>query len=384
MQKRLRVLLSFLIISLFIFGAVGCANQTAANTNLVSVKTAIADKHKLQTRLDIAGVLVPAQTVNIVSKMTGQITRMDFNVGSTVKSGDVLIELEAKALNAQLQQAQAGLQSAQAAAQSVKNQAELAKINLNTAQKAYDDTKALYDSGAVSKSQLDDVVNKLDLAKKQYENASGSSENQAQAAINTANANINSIRVQMENTVVSSPINGIIVNRNINPGEIASPGVPLLTIADTSTLKLKGTVSQEVLPLLQVGQEIKVSIDIYPDKEYKGKIENIGPMAVSTGEVFPIEISIDNTDGIKAGLSAHASLDIADEKGVIVPASSVVTNNGESYVFVIKDNVASKRLVTIGLKSDKEIEILGGLDAGEKVAITSVNSLFDNMPVNVN
>ncbi|MGE5632061.1 MAG: efflux RND transporter periplasmic adaptor subunit [Caulobacteraceae bacterium] len=383
MRKGIKNALAFVIIGLLVFSAVGCSRQTTGSS-VIEVKTAAADRHKLQTTMNVTGVLVPAQTININSKLSGQVIEMGFDVGSSVKAGDVLVRLETKALSAQLQQAEAGLESAQAAKQSVQSQADLAKINLDTAQKAYDRTKTLYAAGGASQSQLDDVSSKLDLARKQYENAAGSSLNQAQASIKTAQANINNIKVQMENAIIKSPINGIVVNRNINIGEIASPTLPLMAIADTSALKLKGTVSQEVLPLIKAEQEINVFVDIYPDKTYKGKIDSIGPMAVSTGVFFPIEISIQNGGDIKAGLSARASIDVVDEKGVVVPAAAVVQNNGESYVYVIKDNVAVKRIVTTGLKNDKEIEILKGLEAGERVAVTNANSLFDNMPVKAN
>jgi RND family efflux transporter MFP subunit len=383
MYRKSKVMVALATATVLMLGAVGCTSQPAASMNAVDVKVGTADKHIIKTTYDMAGVLLPAQTLNIISKMSGQVTSMDYNVGDIVKAGDVIIKLETKTLNAQLQQAEASLQSAEASVQSAKNQAEVAKINLDIVQKSYNDAKVLYDSGASSKSQLDDVANKLELEKKKYENAEGSAKNQAQAAVSTANANINNIRVQMENSVIKSPISGIVVTKSINLGEIASPNITLVTIADTSTLKLKGTVSQELLPLLQIGQEIEVSIDIYPDKTVKGRIENLGPMAVSTGAIFPIEIAIENSGDINAGLSAHAAIGIAQDSGVVVPAEAVIRKNGESYVFVIKDNVASKRIVTTGIRSDKEVQILKGLNAGEKVAVTNVNSLSDNRSVNL-
>jgi HlyD family secretion protein len=383
MYRKSKVMVALATATVLMLGAVGCTSQPAASMNAVDVKVGTADKHIIKTTYDMAGVLLPAQTLNIISKMSGQVTSMDYNVGDIVKAGDVIIKLETKTLNAQLQQAEASLQSAEASVQSAKNQAEVAKINLDIVQKSYNDAKVLYDSGASSKSQLDDVANKLELEKKKYENAEGSAKNQAQAAVSTANANINNIRVQMENSVIKSPISGIVVTKSINLGEIASPNITLVTIADTSTLKLKGTVSQELLPLLQIGQEIEVSIDIYPDKTVKGRIENLGPMAVSTGAIFPIEIAIENSGDINAGLSAHAAIGIAQDSGVVVPAEAVIRKNGESYVFVIKDNVASKRIVTTGIRSDKEVQILKGLNAGEKVAVTNVNRLSDNRSVNL-
>lgn len=390
--------------------------------NVVDVKTIAAEKHMLQAVLDVTGVLVPAQTVNISAKTGGQIKSIHAEVGDSVNAGDITVMLETKEQDAQLQQAEAVLksaydQAAQAklnmeAAEEAYDSAKLlladqevqAKLNLAIVEKNYNRTKELADIGAVPQSQLDEAESKYQLAKKQYEMAraetGSSAQNQLLSAkskhdlavkqyaiasgstLAQAQAGVNTIRVQLENAVIKSPISGVVVNKNINSGEIASPNAVLLAIADTSTLKLKGTVSQEALPHLKSGQEIKVLVDIYPDKAYIGKIENIGPMAVSTGAVFPIEISVENPGDIKAGLSAHASIEMAEEKGVVVPAAAVVQKDGESYVFVIKDNIALKRIVTIGLKNNKETEILKGIAAGDRVAVTNVNSLFDNMRVN--
>ncbi|MDI3480507.1 MAG: hypothetical protein PWQ97_162 [Tepidanaerobacteraceae bacterium] len=361
----------------------GCSKKTADSKNTVSVKIVVADKHKFQATLNVTGVLIPAKTVNIASKMSGQVERLYFDVGSMVKAKDTLITLDTRALEAQLQQAQAALQSAEAAVQAAKDQADQAKINLDAAQKAYERIKVLYESSAASQSQLDDATTKLELAKKQYEIAAGSAQKQAEASVNTAKANINNIKVQLDNAIITSPISGIITNRNINPGEIASPGVVLLTIADISTLKLKGIVPQQSVPLLRKGQKIDVSVDAFSNNIFEGTIEQIGPMAVSSGEYFPVEISIKNPGELKAGLSAHASINISSTEGVVVPAAAVVQNNGLSYVYVIKNDMALKRPVTVGLKNDSEVEVLKGLSVGEKVAVTNVGSLFDRMLVNV-
>lgn len=362
----------------------GCSVQKneAGSNSTVTVKTAAADKHRINTTLDVAGLLVPDKTASVSSKITGQVVTLKGDVGSHVSSGSTIIQLETASVNAQLQQAQASLQASQAALASVQNQADLQKINLDTAQRNYNQTKALYDSNAVAKSQLDDDSSKLDTAKKQYQSAAGPALSQAKAAVSTSVANINSIKVQLQNTIIKSPITGIIMNRNINQGEVASPGVSLMTIADTSVLRMKGTVSQEYLPLLREGENINVSVDIYPDKVFKGSIKNLGPMAVSTGEIFPIDISIPNSGSLKPGLSAHATLDISEEKGVIVPITAVMQKDGQSYIFVVKNNMVEKRTVTTGLSNNKEIEILKGLAKGEKVAVSNVNNLVNNMVVN--
>lgn len=378
MRKRIKGHLTILLAVLLVFFISGCADRNA--NKIKTVATAAAGNQELETTLELSGVLVPEQTVDISSKISGQVVKLGFHVGSAVKAGDILMRLDTEALKAQLMQAEAGLQSAEAAVQSVQNQASLAKINLNAAQKSYDRTKTLYEAGAVPLNQMDDVTDKLNIAKNQFKNVSGPALNQAQAAVNTARANIKNLQVQIDNATIRSPLNGIVTNQSVDVGEVVSFGVSVISIVDTLILKMKSTVIQDELPLLSIGKAMDITIDSYPDSKFKGIISSIGPIAVNTGEIFPIEITIKNKGSLMAGLSAHASL-ITEIRGVVVPTSSVIQNKGESCVFVIKDNIASRRAVKTGLKNGKGIQILKGLDAGERVAVTNVNTLTDNMAV---
>jgi RND family efflux transporter MFP subunit len=177
-------------------------------------------------------------------------------------------------------------------------------------------------------------------------------------------------------------MNGIITNQNLNLGQVVSPGVAFISIVDTATLKMKSTIAQDKLPLLSVGQQISIKIDSYPNTIFPGTVTSIGPIAVNTGEVFPVEITLKNESGLMAGLSAHTSL-INKTQGIIVPISSILQNNDESCVYVIENNIASKRIVKIGVKSDTEAQILEGLNQGERVAVSNLNVLADQMLVNV-
>jgi HlyD family secretion protein len=380
MAKRIKFILAALLAALLLLTAAGCAGRN--ENGAVAVTAATAENRELVSALEISGVLVPAQSVDISSKFSGKVVSLGFNVGSAVRAGDILIQLDTDTLNAQLMQSQAGLQSAEAAAESAQSQASLAKINLDAARKLYDRTKILYESGAVSQSQMDDITDKLNIAQNQYENASGPAQAQARAAISTALANINNYQVQIDSATIRSPIDGLLTSRNVNVGQVVSTGVAVISIVDTSTLKLKSTVNQELLPLLSIGREMDVIIDSYPDNNLKGTISSLGPIAVSTGEVFPLEIIINNSGGLMAGLSARAAVSTI-VKGIMVPASAVTQGGGESYVYVINDNTVSKRVVKVGLKNDQDAQIIKGLNAGEQVAATNVSALTDSTTVKV-
>jgi multidrug efflux pump subunit AcrA (membrane-fusion protein) len=380
MHKRVQTSLMILVFILSIFSLSGCIGQKTSST---TVTTATAARKEIQTKMEMSGVLVPAKTVDISSKMSGQVTELSFKVGSKVKAGDILMQLDTEALNGQLMQAQASLQSAQAAAQATDNQTSLLKISLAAAQKNYDRTKMLFDAGAVSQSQLEDAQDKLDTAQKQYENASGPARGQAQAAIGVAQANVKSFELQLKNATIKSPINGIITSQNVNVGQNVSPAVAVISIVDTANLKMKSTISQDMVPFLATGQQITVTVDSYPDVKFKGNVSSIGPIAVSTGEVFPVEIIINNSNNLMAGLSAHATSNIKT-RGIIIPSAAITRNKGNSYVYVIKNNTAHKRLVQTGLNNNKEIQVLKGLRIGEQVAVSNLNSLSDKAAVKVN
>ena len=381
-MKKYPIILCSIGMSALLFIAVwGCTNPEMDEN--ITVKTASVQNHLLKTSLTLSGVLLPTQTVDISSRIAGQVQEVGPQVGSRVKKREVLVVLDTDLLNAQLIQAEAALKSAKAVFQEVQSRVEVAKINLDSIQKNYDRTQALYNSGIASQSQLDDLTGKLDTAIKQYKNSAGPELDQARATIDTTKANIQYLQVQINSAIIRSPIDGIVTNRSADPGEVVSPGASVISVADTATLKMKTFVVQDILPLLTLGQEIDVTIDIYPDRALKGTISGIGPIAVNTGGIFPVEIAVHNDGSILSGLSAHAVLYLTGEEGVIVPIAAVLEKGEESYVFVIRDGVAVQRIVATGLRNDQEIEVLKGLEVGETVAITNTRVLTDQMPVHI-
>jgi len=378
MHKRIRKSIILLTAIIFAFSLNGCSSAA----NPVGVTTAAASNQELELPLTFSGVLVAGQAVSISSQIAGQVVKLGFNVGSTVKAGDILLQLDTRSLEGQLVSAEAGLQSARAGAEASQNQSYLAEVNLAAAQKNYDRIKQLYDAGAASETQLEEAQDRLNVASKQYENTSGPALDQSQAAIATALANIKGLNIQVAKSTINSPISGIITSQNVNVGEVVAVGVPVISIIDSSILKLKCTVSQDELFLLSNGQEVQITVDGYPNLDVMGKITGIGPMAVNTGEVFPVEISLNNDGRLLAGMSAHASL-LTKVQGIVVPTTAVIQNNGETMVFVTDGKVASNRVVKTGLKNDKFIQVLEGLNEGEQVVVSNVGALADNTRVKV-
>ena len=405
MKKIYKSLLVILAVVMIFAAFAGCQ----ANTNqTISVKTATAQKQALDSGIAVNGVLLPASTVNISSKLNGsfQITAVNVDVGSAVKAGDTLATLDTTQLNAQLTQAEAQLNAAQVAVDSAKSGRSAAssgyssaKDSLAAAMTNQAVAKATYDSlmasGTATAAELTQASMVLQAANNAVATCSTavaqmkSSKTSASGAVNSTEANIDVvqasielIKLQLANATITSPMDGIVVSKNINVGEMATTASPLFSIADESTLKLKGTVSQEALPSIAQGQSVDISVDIYPGTVYTGTITLIAPIAVSTGEYFPIEITIPNSSDLKPGLSASASIKTTSAGHIIVPVASLLTQDNASYVYVLQNGAAVKREVKTGLSNTNYTEILNGVDEGEKVIVSNVSILSDGLTVN--
>ncbi|NMC28306.1 MAG: efflux RND transporter periplasmic adaptor subunit, partial [Syntrophomonadaceae bacterium] len=205
---------------------------------------------------------------------------------------------------------------------------------------------------------------------------------QAAAAVNSAYANLKNIEVQLGNTTIKSPIEGILTTQTINPGQVVPANTTLLTLVDTSSLRFKTTISQDSVNQLTPGQALSIYVDSYPGRTFAGTVSSVGPIAVSTGEVFPVEITVSNDSSLMAGMSARSTL-IIKSQGVAVPLAAVQQENGQNFVFVADDAQVKRRLVRTGFGNDTEIIVLEGLSEGEEVVTTSLNILADGMQVKI-
>lgn len=360
-------------------GLVACAPQTAVR---VTVKTGTVHTGSIVRKVEFSGVLVPNRTVNIFAKIAGQATTMSGDVGTRVKAGQLLVQIDTKELNAQLKVVEAQGAGVSDQAAQAKIGVETARLNLEMAQRAYDRTRTLLETKVVTQSQLDDAQTKLDLAKSAHDNASRQYQTVSGSGLAQAEAQANFIRVQISNSTITSPINGIVTNRNINPGEITSVNTPLLSVADTATLKLQGNVSQEDVVHLSVGDKVKVTVDAIPGKEYAGRIEQVGPIAAATGQYFPVVVSLSNDGKLLAGMTAKASLTLTGSQGLIAPLAAVGTGeDGQAFVFVVSGGKVSSKPVTLGMRNGGEVQVLSGLAAGDTVAVSNVGALQDGMEV---
>lgn len=361
--------------------ALALAACGAKTSDLVTVDRATVTSGRLVQHVEFSGVLAPSRTSSVSSRLSGQARTVTVDIGAKVNAGQVLIEIDTRELAAQLVVADAAVQLVRDQATQGKLGIDTAKDNLDLARKSYDRAAALITTQSITQGQLDDAQTKLRVSQTAFENAAQQYQLLSSSSLAQAQAQENLIRVQISNGVIVSPIGGVVTNRNVNPGEVASMNTPLMTIADTSMLKLQGNVAQAIATLLAPGTRVKVQVDGMRDGDYDGVITQVGPVAASTGQFFPVIVSLKNDGRLMAGMTALASFDLQGPPALLVPRAVITTANGTAYAFVLSQGKVVRRTVSLGPVSATTVEVLRGLAAGEQVAASNVDTLQDGMVV---
>lgn len=227
----------------------------------------------------ITGVLSPIYTYNVSARVSGQVEEISVVKGQKVKAGDTLLRQNAK--DVQLSTGQGS---------TTDELIQRLKVAYDSAEDTYQRNKALYDAGFVSESSLKQLEAQKENARLQLEG--------------TAKA----ISQQIDKTVVTSPGNGFVSSLSIQQGDYANAGTALASISDVSKLTLKGNIIDSKLQKISKGDRVQVQVDTL-NKAFEGEVTFISPVSVASGQMFPIEITIDNSTGlIKAGMSASVKI----------------------------------------------------------------------------
>jgi len=354
-----------------------------ANNDALELRAVVPTSQTLKRTVELSGVLAPEKTAAVYGKLTGQASRIAVDVGSKVKTGDILLEIDAHELAAQLA-------LAEAAVATTKQQAAQALVGIDTARTNYDQAKryldrlnSLEDRSALSKNQLDDATSKVELTQRAWESAKLQDKTLNESWLAQALAQADVVKSQIANARLESPIDGVVTNRNINPGELTNPQTALFSIAKIDKLKLQGTVSQEVVSLLSEGAKVQVAVDGLPGSPLEGKITQIGPVAATSGQYFPVVVLIEKPGKALAGMTARVALEVSSPEALTLPQAAVKVDQGRAWVFVVEDGKAKKIEVGLGLSDGRSVQIVRGLRADQQVAVTNVSLLADGNAVKV-
>ena len=283
-------------------GTVACKPD---ETGRSAPTTVTVERRDIVVDVEATGVVEPINIIEVKSKASGQITQLTVETGSDVKRGDLLVQLDTREVNAQLQQAQADLDAAEA------------RRDVSLANKVRSDT--LFAQRVITAQENEAA--KLDLAS-------------AQAALVRAEAALDQAQQRSEDVTVRAPIDGTILTRTVSAGQViasatssASGGTTLLTMADLSRVRVRVNVSEADIGAVRPGMPAMIATDAYPNRPFDGVVEKIEPQALVVQSVtnFPILVSIDNRDGLlRPGMNSEVTIEIDRRPNVLSVANDAV------------------------------------------------------------
>lgn len=401
----------------------GCS-KSSANSNkaveapVVDVTTAQAVVKPIPTYFEATGNLASDAQTDVAPAVAGKIAEVNFDIGSYVKKGDVMIRLDARDAQIRLEQAQAQVeQQRKAVDQAIANlrqtqvrlgigdgetfdietfsQVKTVKAQLFLAEKELTRTEKLLESGDVSRSaydqrkaQRDQLLGQLDEARSNAAVAvkaittAQTQVNSARAAVKTAETTVDQARKAVSDTAVYAPISGYISDRTADVGEYISPNTPnskIATIMRTAVLRLKIDVPEAAIGKVATGQSISLQTSAYPDRNFAGTIVRFSPSVNTAARTLTVEAEVENSNGLlKPGQFATVRITQSQpEPAIMIPVSAVKTDGDINRVYVIKDGAAHEKLVQLGLLEGDIIQIKQGIQENETVAVGNLNGLSD-------
>ncbi len=390
-----------------VLGLTSCSKKEETPQPLVSVQVAKADRGEIQQVIRAEAILFPRNQSAITPKIVAPVKTFYVNRGSHVHKGELLATLENRDLQAatvdnrgSYEQAQANYGIATSA--TLPEDWQKAEYDLSTSKEAYDAQQKVYDSrqvlykeGAMPRKELDAAAVALGQAKSQYELAQqhlealqkSGKKDQLQAAkgqLASAQGKYEGAAAQLSYTEIRSPIDGVVTDRPLYPGETPAPGTPLITVMDTSSVIAKAHIPQEQAAALKVGDPATI---LAPgDIKAHGKVALISPALDPNSTTVEIWIDAPNPDGslrpgTTVGIEALAK---SLQDAIVVPESAVVkTPEGGDTVMVVRDDTAHQVAVETGIQDGQKVQITKGLAGGETVIVTGGYALPDNTKVKI-
>lgn len=313
----------------------GSSEAPAVNVSIEKIEPT-----SLKDELQLAGRLEPWVEVDVSTELGGTVQEVRFEKGRRVDKGQVLARVGTDLLEASLEEARAELVASEA---------------------NYNKTKELFDRQAVPRQELVSAT---------------SSYKRAEARVTVA-------RLRVERSILTAPVAGVAVTREVEPGEVVTPGSRVTVIHQVSKLKATAGIPENDISYFKVGGEAKLEIDAYRGREFQGRIHFLGPAATEQNRSFPVEIEIDNRAGkLRPGMIARVFLvrRVYDD-AIVVPRDAVLERDKGNVVFVFDGERARQRLVTTGPSEAGRIVVLEGLASGEKLIVSGHRNLVDGQRV---
>ena len=359
-----------------------------------SVQVEVVRQDAVRRAVDVVGTLVAVDQVTISSEADGKVSRILADLGDRVTAGQVLIQLDREKQQYTYEQQQAVL--ARTLAQygasdpehlpDIEKTPDVQKANADLVQatQAFDRASELFKRTLISQQTLDDAKAALQSKQASYDSALQNAKN-LRASIQASEATMKLAGRQLRDTDIRAPFDGYVEKRLVNLGELVKAQMPVMAVVRLNPLKVTAEIPEKMAPWIKDGQPVTLQVDAYRDKTFEGKVSRISPGVNAATRAFPFEALVPNTDTtLKPGTFARVHIESGKVDDVLtLPYSALQYRYGVNRVFVVNGDKLAMRELAVGERMGERIEIVKGVKAGERVAVTDVETLSEGALVAV-
>lgn len=387
------------IVAALALGAVGCSRSETAQARggehaAKPVRVEAVRRDSVRRAVDVVGTLAAVDQVTISSEADGKVSRILADLGDRVTAGQVLIKIDSEKQQYTYDQQQATLARAlaQYGASDPQNlpdiektpDAQRANADLVQATQAFDRANELFKRTLVSQQALDDARAALQ-SKRAIYNAALQNGKNLRASIQASEATMKLAGRQLRDTDIRAPFDGFVEKRLVNLGELVKTQMPVMAVVRLNPLKVIAEIPEKMAPWISAGQAVDLQVDAYQGRKFTGRVSRISPGVNASTRAFPFEALVPNTDTVlKPGTFARVHIESGKIDDVLsVPYAALQYRYGVNRVFVVNGDKLAMRELSVGERLGDRIEVVSGVKAGERVAVTDVDTLADGAAVAV-
>lgn len=366
-------------------GLAACANEArhpAPEAAPVTVSVATAHEEPLPVVYRASGTVRGRSTAVLTSKTLGYVRAVRVRPGDRVTEGQLLVDLEANDARASVARARAGVDQSTEAKAEAENALEVAQAAAKIAKSSYDRARTLYEDKAIPQQQFDEAEARWQSASAQ-EQMARSHLRAVTSRIEESKAALGESEAMLGYSAIVAPFAGRVIERRVDPGVLASPGTPLLVIADEGSLRVEVPVEESRADAVKLGDQASVEIETVP-KQVVGTVGEIVPSVDVASRAFLIKIDLPPDLGaLRPGTFARVGFDTGTRARLVVPTTAITTFGALDRVFVAEASHAHLRMITRGDVEGPWTEVLSGLSPDEIVVASPGAELRDGAPIEV-
>lgn len=329
------------------------------NSDPIVVRVSAVQSNGNNPFVTASGKIQAENSAELSTRLMGFVNKVHVNVGDKVRKGQLLVSINNNDLQAKRAQVNASITEATAA--------------YNNAQKDYDRFKNLFEENSASQKELDDITAHFQMAK---------------ARLEAANQMKNEVNSQFAYSNITAPFSGVVTSKNIEVGDMANPGMPLISIEAPGEFEVVAMVPESEISQIKKGTEVDVLVKSI-NKTVKGKVKEVSTSAKNTGGQFLVKVALYQTDvNILSGMFSTVQFPITKKATtsaiVLIPKEAIVTRGQLTGIYTTsQSNTAVLRWLRLGRSFGDNIEVLSGLSADESYIVSAEGKLFNGVKISI-